>query len=70
MEQNREITATFLFSATEINSAITYSRSVSKSSIKGFCVRIKQVFDVCQTLNFKFFWLLFYHLPEMIKKGG
>lgn len=69
MQQNYEITATFLFSI-EINSAITYSRSVSKSSIKGFCVRIKQIFYVCQALNFKFFWLLFYHLPEMIKKGG
>lgn len=39
------------------------SWSVSKSSIEGFCVREKQVFDVCQTLDFKLLWLLFDHFP-------
>lgn len=40
---------------------IHIGRPVPKSSIKGLCVWEKQVFDVCQTLDFELFWLLFNH---------
>lgn len=45
----------------------TYSRPVPESSIEGFCVREKQVFDVCQTLDFKLLWLLFNHFSVKTK---
>lgn len=46
----------------------TYSRPVPESSIEGFCVREKQVFDVCQTLDFKLLWLLFNHFSVKTNK--
>lgn len=46
----------------------TYSWPVSKSSIKGLCIWEKQVFDVCQTLDFKLFWLLFNHFSVKTNK--
>lgn len=46
----------------------TYSRPVPKSSIEGFCVWEKQVLDVCQTLDFELFWLLFNHFSVKTNK--
>ena len=51
-----------------IYATTTYSGSVSKSSIKRFCVWEKQVFDVCQTLDFKLLWLLFNHFSVNTNK--
>lgn len=51
-----------------INPSGTYGRPVPKSSIEGLCVWEKQVFDVCQTLDFELFWLLFNHFSIKTNK--
>lgn len=41
-----------------------YRGSVSKGSVKGLCVGVEQVFDVCQTLDLELLRFFLNHLPN------